>query len=59
MWRKEYEYVYVCGLEIEETTGDTVLGFLEKSGLKIVFGPGPRIDKITADKNNKEHAMPI
>ena len=54
---KEYEYVYVCGLEIEETTGDTVLGFLERSGLKIVFGPGPRIDKIPAGKMNRLFAL--
>ena len=53
----EYEYVYVCGLEIEETTGDTVLDFLEKSGLKIVFGPGPRIDKIPDYRMNRLFAM--
>ena len=46
----EYEYVYICGLEIEEETGETVLGFLERSGLKIVFAPGPRIDKIPEDR---------
>ena len=53
----QFEYVYVCGLEIEETTGDTVLGFLERSGLKIVFGPGPRIDKIPADKMKRLFAL--
>lgn len=53
----QFEYVYICGLEIEETTGDTVIGFLERSGLKIVFGPGPRIDKIPADKMERLFAL--
>lgn len=53
----QFEYVYVCGLEIEETTGDTILDFLEKSSLKIVFAPGPRIDKIPLDRMKRLLAL--
>ena len=34
---------YICGLEIEEKTGGTVVDFLEESGLPVFYGPGPRI----------------
>lgn len=35
---------YICGLEIEDETGDVIVAFLEKNpGLPIVFAPGPRI----------------
>lgn len=34
---------YICGLEIEEKTGGTIVDFLEESGLPVFYGPGPRI----------------
>jgi len=38
---------YICGLEIEETTGSTVVEFLEQNPhIQIIFAPGPRILKI-------------
>lgn len=47
----EYEQVYVCGLEIEETTGDVIIDFLEKHmNLQIYFAPGPRIHYIDSQK---------
>ena len=43
---EDYASVYVCGLEIEEKTGDVVVDFLEKSGLPVFFAPGPRLSRI-------------
>ncbi len=34
---------YICGLEIEDKTGSTIVDFLETSGLPVFFAPGPRI----------------
>ena len=39
--------VYICGLEIEETTGENIVKWLEKHPqLPVFFAPGPRIMKI-------------
>lgn len=39
--------VYICGLEIEETTGVEIVRFLEKhTGVPVFFAPGPRIMRI-------------
>ena len=47
----DYEYVYVCGLELEETTGDVILDFLEAhSHFQIVFAPSSRIHTIEHHK---------
>lgn len=45
---EEYSCTYICGLEIEEKTGDVVIDFLEKSGLPIFFAPGPRMCRISS-----------
>ena len=42
----DYGCVYVCGLEVEEKTGDVVVDFLERSGLPVFFAPGPRLRRI-------------
>lgn len=42
----EYGAAYICGLEIEERTGSTIVDFLERSGLPVFFAPGPRLAKI-------------
>lgn len=34
---------YICGLEIEDKTGSTIVDFLEESGLPVFYAPGPRI----------------
>lgn len=34
---------YICGLEIEDKTGSTIVDFLETSGLPVFYAPGPRI----------------
>lgn len=43
---EDYSCVYICGLEIEEKTGNVVVDFLEKSGLPVFFAPGPRLCQI-------------
>lgn len=37
---------YICGLEIEDKTGSTIVDFLETASLPIFFAPGPRIHMI-------------
>ena len=42
--------VYICGLEIEETTGVEIVRFLEKHPqVPVYFAPGPRIMRINSD----------
>lgn len=46
-----YDCIYICGLEIEETTGNNIIEFLEKYADKTVyFAPGPRINQIDSNK---------
>lgn len=41
---EEIDAVYLCGLEIEESTGEVIIEFLEQHpGLQIYFAPGPRL----------------
>jgi len=42
----ELACVYICGLEIEDKTGSTIVDFLEESRLPVFFAPGPRITRI-------------
>lgn len=43
----EIDTVYICGLEIEETTGENIVEFLEKNrNLTVFFAPGPRLNRI-------------
>lgn len=43
----EIDSVYICGLEIEETTGGNIIEFLEEHrNLRIFFAPGPRLTVI-------------
>lgn len=42
--------IYICGLEIEETTGPEIVSFLEKhKNIPVFFAPGPRINSISKD----------
>lgn len=39
--------VYICGLEIEETTGKNIVDYLEQHPeFTVFFAPGPRLEKI-------------
>ncbi len=43
--------VYICGLEIEEHTGDNIIAYLEKHpDYTIYFAPGPRILSIPKER---------
>lgn len=42
----DYSYVYVCGLEVEEETGDLLVESLQNIPSQIVFAPGPRLNLI-------------
>lgn len=47
----EYSMVYVCGLEVEEPTGENLVEYLEEHpGPQIFFAPGPRVLKISNRK---------
>ena len=49
---EEIDSVYICGLEIEETTGSVIVEFLEKNPqLKIFFAPGPRLTVMHLNEN--------
>ena len=51
----DYDKVYICGLEVEEPTGDNLVAFLENNRhLEIYFAPGPRIKRI---EKHKLHAL--
>ena len=46
----EYDTAYICGLEIEESTGEHIVSFLEQQPhMKIYYAPGPRIEKQPKD----------
>ena len=41
---KQFSSVYLCGLELEEDTGEEIVLFLEENNFKnIYFAPGPRL----------------
>lgn len=44
------ETIYVSGLEIEEETGMAMIEFLKKTNKKILFAPGPRINRIESQR---------
>lgn len=53
-----FQQVYICGLEIEEKTGDIIIDFLEKHPhMQIYFAPGPRIDFIDKIKMQRIFAL--
>lgn len=43
----DYSYVYVCGLEVEEETGDLLVESLKNISSQIIFAPGPRLKHIS------------
>lgn len=51
-------YIYVCGLEIEETTGNDIISFLEEhKDKKICFAPGARVGYIDEEKMKRMLAL--
>ena len=48
---EDYTGVYVCGLEIEEPTGEAIISYLEDHApRRLYFAPGPRIGQIPPDR---------
>ncbi|MBK1810799.1 carbohydrate kinase family protein [Clostridium sp. YIM B02505] len=48
---EDFDQVYICGLEIEESTGNKIISFLkENRNLQIFFAPGPRFSLIDKKK---------
>lgn len=46
----DFDCAYICGLEMEESTGDVVIDFLRRTKMPVYFAPGPRINEIDKDK---------
>ena len=50
----DYDMAYVCGLELEEASGELIINFLlEHPQLQIFFAPGPRLTSINAERMQK------
>ena len=46
-----FDSVYICGIEIEEESGDKIISFLEENRhLQIFFSPGPRVSFIPKER---------
>jgi sugar/nucleoside kinase (ribokinase family) len=58
-WMEGIDYsqtgsVFICGLEIEEPTGDEIIDFVyEHPELELFFAPGPRIKHIQKEKTER------
>lgn len=53
-----YGLTYVCGLEIEEPTGDNLIEYLEEHpSLQVFYAPGPRVESIGKEKNRRLLAL--
>ena len=49
---------YLCGLEVEEPTGNVILDFLEQNpGITVYFAPGPRIANLQEEKLRRLYAL--
>lgn len=54
----EIDMIYVCGLEIEESTGTNIISFLEEHpGPELFFAPGPRLLYIDPEKRQRLFAL--
>ena len=50
---EDLDYIYVCGLEIEDVNGNQIIDYLEKSNVKVFFAPGSRFMHIQEDRMNR------
>lgn len=54
----EISMIYVCGLEIEEATGNKLISWLEEHrGPQLFFAPGPRVRQIGAEKMKRLYQL--
>ncbi len=55
-----YGYVYVCGLDLDETCGEAMLDYLEEAAIPVFFAGGPSVHKIAEAKMKRlEKLKPI
>lgn len=55
-----FDYTYICGLEVEETTGGELVAWLEAHpdiAGTVVYAPGPRGIEVDADRTERILAM--
>lgn len=57
---ERFDYTYICGLEVEETTGGELVAWLEAhpdiAGI-VVYAPGPRGIEVDADRTERILAL--
>ena len=55
---KAYDYGYVCGLEVEEYTGEKLVSWLETAKIKTLFyAPGPRGVRVKKELTDRLYAL--
>ncbi|MBQ9264679.1 MAG: carbohydrate kinase family protein [Clostridia bacterium] len=56
---ERFDYTYVCGLEVEERTGDQLVAWLETADYTgtILYAPGPRGMKVPLDRTERLLAL--
>lgn len=57
---ERFDYTYICGLEVEETTGSELVAWLEEHpdiAGTVVYAPGPRGIEVDADRTERILAM--
>lgn len=55
---KHFDYAYVCGLEIEERTGERLVEYLESAPIgTIVYAPGPRGMRVPGELTDRLFAL--
>ena len=54
----QIDSIYVCGLEMEESSGEDILNFLERCDNKtIYYAPGPRINSVPPKRQKRLFAL--
>ena len=55
---RHFDYGYVCGLEVEEPTGEALVGYLEHAPIgTLVYAPGPRAAMIPRERTDRLLAL--
>ena len=55
---EDYSMAYLCGLEVEEPTGEALVEYFEKErGPKLFFAPGPRGTRLPGERLNRILAL--
>lgn len=56
--KKAYDYGYVCGLEVEERTGEKLVAWLETANIGTLFyAPGPRGVRVKKELTDRLYAL--